>query len=143
MIKFVSLKDVLPLRSLVLRNGKELQDCIFPGDYADGSLHLANTHLEEVISVLTFHLKDIPEFEGKGYQLRGMATHPHYHGKGSGKQIMNFAITYLRGQQVNYIWGNARKTALSFYLALGFEIFSEEFEVEEIGTHLKMYLKIK
>ncbi|WP_026899028.1 GNAT family N-acetyltransferase [Daejeonella oryzae] len=143
MIKFVRSTDVLPLRSLVLRNGKPLQECVFPFDDAEGSFHLANTRDHDIISVVTFHAANHRKFEGKGYQLRGMATLPEYQGKGAGNELVNFAITYLRGQNANYIWCNARKAALSFYKGLGFEIVSEEFEIEGIGAHYEMYLKIK
>ena len=142
MIKFVSLTEVLPLRSLVLRNGKALEECVFPGDEAESTIHLANIVDDEIISVLTFHAADLPEFEGQGFQLRGMATLPNQRGKGAGNQLLNFAITFLRGRKVNYIWCNARKTALSFYKGIGFELISEEFIIEGIGPHRKMYLKI-
>lgn len=142
MIKFVSLTEVLPLRSLVLRNGKAFGECVFHGDEAESSIHLANSIDDEIISVLTFHVADLPEFEGHGFQLRGMATLPNHRGKGAGNQLLNFAITFLRGRKVNYIWCNARLSALSFYRGMGFELISEEFIIEEIGPHHKMYLKI-
>jgi ribosomal protein S18 acetylase RimI-like enzyme len=143
MIKFVSLNEVLPLRSLVLRNGKALEQSVFAGDEAESAIHLANIVDDEIISVLTFHAAELPEFEGHGFQLRGMATLPKHRGKGAGNQLLNFAITFLRGRKVNYIWCNARKAALSFYRGMGFEIISEEFIIEGIGPHRKMYLKIQ
>jgi predicted GNAT family N-acyltransferase len=72
-----------------------------------------------------------------------MATTEKYRGKGLGNRLVNFAITYLRGQKVNYIWCNARKKALQFYLGVGFEVVSPEFEVPGIGPHYVMYVKIQ
>ena len=142
MIKFASLTEVLPLRSLVLRNGKAIGECVFHGDEAESSIHLANSIDDEIISVLTFHAADLPEFEGHGFQLRGMGTLPNHRGKGAGNQLLNFGVTFLRGRKVNYIWCNARLSALSFYRGMGFELISEEFIIEGIGPHRKMYLKI-
>jgi ribosomal protein S18 acetylase RimI-like enzyme len=81
-------------------------------------------------------------YEGKAYQLRGMATTEKYRGQGIGNQLVNFAIVYLRGQKANYVWCNARKAAVRFYKNLGFEIISNEFEVPSIGPHYVMYVKI-
>jgi ribosomal protein S18 acetylase RimI-like enzyme len=72
-----------------------------------------------------------------------MATLESYRGKGLGNKLLNFAIVYLRGQKVNYLWCNARKAAFGFYLALGFEFISAEYEIPGIGPHKKMYLKIQ
>ena len=83
------------------------------------------------------------DWAGTSYQLRGMATLPEYRNKGFGNQLVNFAIVYLRGQKVHYLWCNARKKSFSFYLGLGFEFISDEFEIEGIGPHKSMYLKIQ
>jgi ribosomal protein S18 acetylase RimI-like enzyme len=72
-----------------------------------------------------------------------MATIGSYRGRGIGNQLVNFAIVYLRGQKANYIWCNARKNAVKFYLNLGFEVVSPEFEVPGIGPHYAMYVKIQ
>jgi GNAT superfamily N-acetyltransferase len=72
-----------------------------------------------------------------------MATIEKYRGKGFGNQLLNFAIVYLRGQKVNYLWCNARKKALQFYLNMGFEVISPEFELHGIGPHHVLYVKIQ
>jgi predicted GNAT family N-acyltransferase len=72
-----------------------------------------------------------------------MATRLDHQGQGIGNQLLNFAIVYLRGENVNFIWCNARKYACKFYLGIGFEIVSDEFEIAGIGPHRVMYLKIQ
>lgn len=72
-----------------------------------------------------------------------MATSAAHRGTGMGNKLVNFGIVYLRGQKVNYIWCNARKKAFKFYLGLGFEFVSDEFEIAGIGPHKVMYLKIQ
>lgn len=143
MTRFIPAKDVLSLRSLVLREGKAFSECVFPGDDASDSFHLGFEKEGEIVCVASFHLQVKEGFQGIAYQLRGMATHPDWQGKGIGNQVVNFAIVYLRGRGVNYLWCNARKNAYRFYQSLGFEFISEEFDIPGIGLHKAMYLKIQ
>lgn len=143
MIKFITAQEVLPLRSAVLREGKPEQECIFPRDEAETSFHLGFEKNGLIICVASFHLQSTDGYGGTAYQLRGMATHPDWQSKGAGNQLVNFAIVYLRGQKVNYLWCNARKKAYSFYQALGFEFISAEFDIPGIGPHKTMYLRIQ
>lgn len=143
MIKFINSKEILPLRSLVLREGADLELCVFDGDDDEFSFHLGCFMDDELICIASFHRQGKDNFQGLGYQLRGMATHPQHQRKGIGNQLVNFAIVYLRGQKVNYVWCNSRKLAYPFYSGLGFEFISEEFEIPNIGPHKAMYLKIQ
>ncbi len=144
MIRFVPLESVLPLRNQVLREGKlPLDQCIFPGDDREGAFHLAFFQEELPVSIATFHPGEREGFPGTAFQLRGMATASENQGKGFGNLLLNFAIVYLRGRKVNYIWCNARKSALRFYKGIGFEVISPEFEIAGIGPHYVMYLKIQ
>jgi GNAT superfamily N-acetyltransferase len=144
MIKFITADDVLPIRNEVLREGKlTLDECRFENDDAESAFHLGYFVGDELACIASFHSKTYGEFKGKAYQLRGMATLEKYRGKGCGNMLVNFAITYMRGQKVNYVWCNARKKAVKFYLSLGFEIISPEFELHGVGPHHVMYVKIQ
>jgi predicted GNAT family N-acyltransferase len=144
MIKFITADDVLPIRNEVLREGKlTLDECRFLNDDAEASFHLGYYVEDELACIASFHPQTYGDFKGKAYQLRGMATTEKFRGKGLGNRLVNFAITYLRGQQVNYIWCNARKKALQFYMGVGFEVVSPEFDVPGIGPHYVMYVKIQ
>ncbi len=143
MIKFINTEDTLALRSLVLREGIVLELCRFEGDDDVNSFHMGYYRDEELICIGSFHKQAKEGYMGEGYQLRGMATHFDYQGKGIGNQLLNFAIIYLRGQKINYIWCNARINACGFYLGMGFEIISDEFEINSVGPHREMYLKIQ
>ncbi|HZX58966.1 MAG TPA: GNAT family N-acetyltransferase [Mucilaginibacter sp.] len=144
MIRFIPVEDTLAIRNNILRGGKlTLDQCRFPGDEAEGTFHLGYFDNEKLVCIATFHLQNHKKYPGKGYQLRGMATLDDYRGRGIGNQLVNFAIVYLRGQKVNYVWCNARKAALKFYIDLGFEVISDEFEVPVIGPHRILYLKIQ
>ncbi|HEX3386322.1 MAG TPA: GNAT family N-acetyltransferase [Mucilaginibacter sp.] len=144
MIRFIPVEDTLAIRNDILRGGKLILDqCRFPRDENPESFHLGYFVGDKLVCIATFHLQNYKEYQGKGYQLRGMATLEEYRGRGIGNQVVNFAIVYLRGQKANYIWCNARRNALKFYTDLGFEIISEEFEVPVIGPHKVLYLKIQ
>jgi ribosomal protein S18 acetylase RimI-like enzyme len=144
MIKFIQFEDVAPIRNTVLRDGKmPTGQPRFPSDDLSGIFHLGYYVGDELACVASFHPESYGEFNGTGYQLRGMATLEAYRGKGHGNQLLNFAIVYLRGQKANYVWCNARKIALRFYESIGFEIISDEFEVPGIGPHRVLYLKIQ
>ncbi len=143
MIRFISSKDTLALRSTVLREGIAPDLCRFDGDEDVNTFHLGYYKDDELICIGSFHKQGKEGYDGIGYQLRGMATQFDYRGKGIGNQLLNFAIVYLRGRKVNYIWCNARINACRFYLGMGFEIISDEFEIAGVGPHKIMYLKIQ
>jgi predicted GNAT family N-acyltransferase len=144
MIKFILVDELLPLRNSVLREGKLLPDeCRFPSDKIAGNFHLGFYEDGELACIASFHPQQYEGFKGIGYQLRGMATAEKYRGRGLGSKLVNFSMVYLRGQKANYVWCNARKSAVKFYQNLGFEVISAEFEVPGIGPHYVMYAKLQ
>jgi hypothetical protein len=144
MIRFIPVENVLEIRNDVLREGKlTLDECRFPTDKLEGAFHLGYYKDEELLCIASFHPQNHEGFKGTGYQLRGMATVEKYRGQGLGNKLLNFAVVYLRGQKIDYLWCNARKKALQFYLNMGFEVISPEFEVPVIGPHYVMYVRIR
>ena len=143
MIKFITAEEVLPLRSLVLRNGKLFKECVFEGDEAYDTFHLAFVEDGQIRSIATLMRNDFFPDGGEGYQLRGMATHPDFSGRGYGAALINFAVEYLKEYHTDYLWCNARSTAATFYKKLGFISESPEFDIPGIGFHYEMRLKLK
>ena len=142
MVKFILPEEVLPLRSLLLRNGKPLKECVFEGDNAYDTFHLGFWLDGEIKSIATFMRNDFFPEEGEGYQLRGMATHPGAGGKGYGAALVTFAIDYLKEYKTDYLWCNARSTAAAFYKKIGFTTESPEFDIPGIGFHYEMKLNL-
>jgi ribosomal protein S18 acetylase RimI-like enzyme len=143
-IRFIQQDDLLVIRNGVLRNGKlTLDECRWQSDDIPGTFHLGYFAGDKLLSIASFHPQVYGEFQGAGYQLRGMATIEEWRGQGIGNKLLNFGLTYLRGQGANYVWCNARKTALKFYRDMGFEVISDEFEVPVIGPHYVMYIKLQ
>ncbi|WP_293297212.1 GNAT family N-acetyltransferase [Pedobacter sp. UBA4863] len=143
MIKFVPLEVVLPLRSKMLRNGAPLNACVFPTDEIQGVFHLACYPNEnEIATVATFFPQNIEGRGGQGYQLRGMATDTTFFGKGCGAMLIKYAVNYIKEAKAEYIWCNARTSAIDFYKKQGFKIVSEEFEIPGVGPHYNMILNL-
>ena len=142
MVKFVPFELTLGLRSKVLRNNLPLDACVFPTDQVEGAFHLAFYVQDEIATIASFFPKNQKDHQSLGYQLRGMATDPPFVGKGYARQVINFAVNYIKNTNAKYIWCNARKTAVDFYKKQGFQVSSEEFEVAGIGPHYEMILNL-
>lgn len=142
MVKFVPVELILGLRSKILRNGLPLEECIFPTDQLPGAFHLAFYVGAEIASIASFFPKQYKDKKASGYQLRGMATDTQFAGKGYGKQLVAFAIKYIKESDAEYVWCNARTSAVKFYEKMGFELVSEEFEITGVGPHYEMILNL-
>ena len=142
MVKQINPEEVLPLRSLVLRNSIPLEQCVFPTDQL--GFHLgAHDETGKLVSVASFFAEDYPDRAVGGFRLRGMASDPDFAGKGYGAELVKFAIDKLRSDNASYIWCSARLVAVGFYAKLGFEIVSDEFEIPGIGPHFNMLIELK
>ncbi len=141
MIRFITAKETLPLRSLVLRNGLEEEKCCFEQDKEETTFHLGYfTGDGELVCILTCQKENHGKLPKEAYRLRGMATHPEHKRKGYAKQLLEEAQTYLKEQlHIDYLWFNAREVAFPFYEALGFEYMSDMFEIPGIGPHKEMF----
>src|SRR5687768_17171632 len=100
MIKIISVEDVLPLRSGELRDGKIAPNNMrYPTDNAEGTLHLGYFIKGQLVSILSLHRQQYAQYEGEGYQMRGVATISQYRGQGIGTKMLNFALIYLQDQK--------------------------------------------
>lgn len=138
LIKYITLEETLPLRSQVLRTGKPLEQCLFPTDSILDAFHLGGFVADRLVVIATFFPDHHPDFVGKGFKLRGMATDPEFSGRGHGAELIKFAVKELRSAQGSYIWCNARSSAVVFYQKLGFELISAEYEIPGVGPHFNM-----
>jgi len=142
MVRFISSRDTLELRSEILRNGLPLADCIFPTDEIEGAFHLGCFVEGALVSVASFFPNNYQDRKAQGYQLRGMATATEFAGKGYGAKLIDFAISQLNATKATYLWCNARTSAIEFYKKKGFELSSDEFEIEGVGPHYEMIINL-
>jgi predicted GNAT family N-acyltransferase len=123
----------LALRYAVLRKplGLEFTDAELKKDEADTHVALI-AEQEEVKACLTL------TFDSPGsVKVRQVAVSEKEQGKGLGRKLSVAAEKHVLEKGVKLMYCNARKTAVPFYLQLGFEIVGEEFE--EVGIpHFRM-----
>ncbi len=71
-------------------------------------------------------------------KMRQVAVHPEDAGKGLGSAIVLYSEGYARKLNGRVMVLHARKTAVPFYLKLGYQVEGDEFE--EVGIpHLRMF----
>lgn len=142
-VKQIDPKDTYRVRSTMLRPGLELTHCHFDGDFDELTFHLGAFEGDELASVASFYLKSHKNFkEEYQYQLRGMATLPDYQKKGFSRSLLKTAYPIIKANHVSLLWCNARAHAVDFYKKAGFEIKSDEFEIEGIGPHYLMAINL-
>jgi predicted GNAT family N-acyltransferase len=98
--------------------------------------HIGVTDGDRVLAVLLLKILD-----GKTAKMRQVAVAESLQGKGIGKEMVRFSESLCRQNQINHIELHARKTAVPFYLSLGYQTEGEIFE--EVGIpHVKMSNKL-
>lgn len=143
MVRIADLEEILPLRSLVLRENKGVEFAGFLEDSMKGVFHIGYFVDQLVTCIASFMPVQDKEIGQGGWQLRGMATHPDFKGMGLGTEVLAYANTLLLEKGVSYIWCNARASAVPFYEKNMYKVISKEFIIENIGPHFKMIHLLK
>lgn len=131
-LKEIDTTATYTVRHPVLRNGLPIESCAFDFDDAPSTMHLGAFENDRLIGVLTLI------FKTQSVQLRGMAVLEQFQGQGVGKQLIVHAENYVKRQNIQTIWMNARRIAVPFYKACGYKKQGESFELAHGGTHWKM-----
>jgi predicted dehydrogenase/GNAT superfamily N-acetyltransferase len=128
--------ELYDLRMEVLIRGTTRNSPQFPGDEDPRAIHLGAFENGLNVGCASF----IPSvYEGEpAWQLRGMATHPTYRGKGIGKQLLAFAEENLPSTSSHLWWCNARTGAVGFYRQQNWVVVSGEYRIEGVGPHYRM-----
>lgn len=142
-VKQIDAKDTHDLRHKILRPNQDIADCKYPGDEDDGSFHLGAYVDDKLVSVASFYIDRHNDIEDEfQYRLRGMATDVEHRGKGYSLALLQTAIPLIEKNNIHVLWCNARSGALGFYQKVGFNVMSDEFEIEGIGPHFVMSKRI-
>ena len=124
-IKQILAKDCYSLRESVLRPGQPKENWTFKEDDNKKTLHLGMEHDGEIIAIVSL----LPEEkEGSKYRLRGMAVQEEFRGQGIGQQLL-VALLEKTGESV---WCTARKQVQGFYSKNSFEVFGDEFTMNDM-----------
>lgn len=126
--------EILPLRHRVLRPGVAMEVAEFPGDMDDSTLHFAALQDDKVLSCLSVYASKWQDEDA--FQLRGMATDASHQRCGIGGKLLQYAVSHV--PSVKYIWCNARVEAIGFYRKFGWNVKSDEFDIEGVGPHVRM-----
>jgi GNAT superfamily N-acetyltransferase len=142
-LKIVKSDDLLNLRSKILRNNLDPNLCRFPGDKEINSFHVGAFNGNTLISGVSVMKNECKKKELPNcFQLRGLFVHKEFQHNGIGKTIVNFVENRLRDIGVNYLWMNARESAVLFYLKLNYSNSKISYVINEIGLHYLMYKKL-
>ena len=142
-LKIVKSDDLLNLRSKILRNNLEPNLCRFPGDKEINSFHLGAFNGNTLIGGVSVMKNECKKKELPNcFQLRGLFVDKEFQHNGIGKTIVNFVENRLRDSGVNYLWMNARESAVLFYLKLNYSNSKISYVINEIGLHYLMYKKL-
>ncbi len=120
MIREIFPEQVLPIRQAVMYPGQPLEMVTLADD--DTALHWGLFVDEQLVSVISL----FPSGRyGQSLQFRKFATVAEEQGKGYGSELLNAVIQYAEDRHYEYIWCNARLSALDFYLRFGFSAEGE------------------
>ena len=120
LIDRVSAEDCYVLRESILRPGQPIENWTFEADDDPRTIHLAMKDGEDIVAIVSL----LPEVkEGCPWRLRGMAVKEQLQGHGTGQQLLVALLAMVE----DGVWCTARKEVQDFYLNNGFEIFGDEF----------------
>ncbi len=142
-LKIVKSDDLLNLRSKILRNNLDPNLCRFPGDKEINSFHIGAFNGNTLIGGVSVMKNECKKKELPNcFQLRGLFVDKEFQHNGIGKTIVNFVENRLRDSGVNYLWMNARESAVLFYSKLNYSNSKISYVINEIGLHYLMYKKL-
>ena len=133
-----------PLRRRILRPHQSLDDLVSPGETDKAAIWLAAFAGEEVVATMGL----IPEFPpdetaaDRPFRLRAMATSDSMRGRGLGAVVLGAGLDHLRSGGADLVWCAARTSAVGFYRSAGFTETSDEYQVEHIGPHVRMAMRL-
>lgn len=84
-----------------------------------------------------------PDGEDEGdWRIRGMAADPATRGMGGGAAVLEALLDHAQRAGATRVWCNARTPARALYARAGFRVVSDEFEIDPIGPHVEMELRL-
>jgi predicted GNAT family N-acyltransferase len=132
----VAADRVVPLRVAVLRPHMDASHSRYAEDDDAEARHFAIEDEGAVVAVgSSFRVED-------GWRIRGMATSADRQGEGLGAAILRAILEDIRTRGGGVVWCNARTTVQGFYAREGFRGTSAVFELEGIGPHVRMEVRV-
>ena len=123
-IKNLDWKDTISIRHKVLWPHENPRYCIVKGD--EEALHFGVSLDGKVVCVASIYL------DNKSARLRKFATLNKYQGDGVGTFMLNHLVSELKIYGVEYLWFDARESAIEFYKRFGFSVLGERFYKKDV-----------
>ena len=151
----ITAEETIALRSSVLRAGRPVEECRFPGDEAEGTVHVGALLDGQVVSIGSMYheareadapggAERAPDHDaGTAWRLRGMATAPEARRRGAGAAVLEGCTQHAIDGGATLLWCNARTGAIAFYEAQGWTVLGEEFEIPTAGPHFVMERRVR
>lgn len=141
-IKRVRAEELYPMRLELLRGGStDVSKAVFDGDDEKDSKHFMLREGGEEAGIVTV-IRRSGEFEGKVFQMRGLAVKEEKRRKGYAAALIKAAEYYVfieMGAEI--LWLNSRTRVIGLYEKAGYKSSGELFEIEGVGEHILMYKK--
>lgn len=132
-IQTITLQEALPVRHQVLWPNKPIEFCIVKGDEA--GVHFGAKIDNKIVSVASIYI------DNREARLRKFATYSSYQGRGIGTAILEHILNYLRNQDVDYFWCDARESAINFYQRFNMKSNGKRFYKSDV-PYVKMSVDI-
>ena len=138
MIKQITAVKAYPLRQEILRPDGTFEDCQFDGDELASTMHFGLFDGDALVAIASVYCRNYESNEyyvGKGDQLRSMAVAKAVQGQGVGQRLLTAICDEMKAMDVDYLWANARVSAVAFYQRAGFDISPDVFDIADVGPH--------
>ncbi|WP_297431077.1 GNAT family N-acetyltransferase [Sulfurimonas sp.] len=140
-IKNIPVEKTYTVRLNVLRPHQSISDCQYDGDTDELTKHFGAYLDNKLIGIVSIYKSKIKHIDDKNcWQIRAMAIIKNIRKKGYASSLLKVAETYALKNGANYIWCNARISAIGFYEKHNYKLYGDEFNVKDIGPH---YIMIK
>lgn len=133
-IRSIKWEDALQIRHQVLWPDKNPEFCKVPDD--ENALHFGGFLEDKLISVASIYIKN------DSARLRKFATLVEFQGQGIGTKLLSHIINELKQSNLNSIWCDARKTAVTFYKKFDMKTEGTEFLKSDV-PYFKMSAKLR
>lgn len=120
-VQEIKYPEVLAIRKEVLYPEADNSE-ICKIDNDDMGIHLGVVDKSNIIGAVSIFLKD------RKLQFRKLAIKTQYQKRGYGSDVLKWIYDYASEMQFDYVWANARKSALDFYIRNGFVTTDDVFE---------------
>ena len=128
LIEEVTAKDCYELRESILRPGQPIDNWTFEADDDPRTIHLAVKYKSEIIGIVSLLPEKNEEVPNHLRRLRGMAIAENFRGRGVGQELLRTLLSEVE----EGVWCTARKQVAPFYKKNGFEIFGDEFTMNDM-----------